>query len=62
MQRYVASKDQWLQCRVGEDQADIECVKDVEDAARRGLKDAAGVDDAAGVAGVNDAGSDAGVN
>ena len=57
MQRFVASKEQWLRCRGGEGHADIEGVEDVDDAKRRGVEGAdgdAGVDDVGGVAGVID--------
>ena len=39
MQRYAASKEQWLRCRGSEDHvdADIEGVEDVDDTERRGV-------------------------
>ena len=39
MQRYAASKEQWLRCRGSENHvnADIEGVEDVDDAERRGV-------------------------
>ena len=62
MQTYMVPKEQWLRCRGGEDQADIEGVEDVDDNEKRGVEDAdgtAGIDDVGGVAGVNDVGRDA---